>query len=565
MVHGRDQLGRPRLPYIIDPSAGSGSFLIEYMKLISATLGHPDITSELPTRVSESHRLWFGEQMGNVWAREFIFGIENNYDLGLAAKVNMVLHGDGSMNTWITSGLLPFKNYWVDGRNNLLGIGRDKPGSYDASVNEQFDFVISNPPFSLKMSDDEKNIVRGAFVHSSSLSEKLFVERWFQLLTPGGRFCCVLPEAILDTSTNARIRLFLLQYFRIEAIVSLPYDAFKPFTATKTCIVLATRRLEEDSERWSTVWSEVASRERNRTDLDILQETLEDLGCADEEVFMAEPTKIGYKRRKNLPDLPKPNELYREDSLGNVERDKLPSGIEPKTVLDVYRSSNRPTPSPGIGFWTSLRNVGTRPGFRLDPKYRWLWDFQEGVVLGAAELAKPLSTKLRIVSLPKLAKGDLEERTKLIDLEYVESRQAIIRNEVPEVDRIGSDKIRFQGCDFVISKLEPYLGKIIIDPPSDAIGSTEWIGMQLTEKYPLLVVVYLLMLPELREAYRRLQSGKRHARFDPTEMLDLRIEFPSDDSLESIRQFVEQNREKIFDLRQTEREVRNAIDELFQP
>lgn len=39
-----------------------------------------------------------------------------------------------------------------------------------------------------------------------------------------------------------------------------------------------------------------------------------------------------------------------------------------------------------------------------------------------------------------------------------------------------------------------------------------------------LLIGYLLMLPEMCEAYRMLQSGKRHARLDPSELLELRID-----------------------------------------
>ena len=104
----------------------------------------------LPGRIRDAHNTWFGMH-GNAWAREYIFGIENNYDLGLAAKVNMVLHGDGSMNTWLASELLTFTAYWLEGRNNVLGAEHDNDdGLYAAGTNEQFDLIVSNPPFSLK-------------------------------------------------------------------------------------------------------------------------------------------------------------------------------------------------------------------------------------------------------------------------------------------------------------------------------------------------------------------------------------------------------------------------------
>ena len=60
MRHVGDSHGRPRLPFIIDPSCGSGSFLIEYMKLITDKLGTPEVSRSLPNRIREYHDIWFG-------------------------------------------------------------------------------------------------------------------------------------------------------------------------------------------------------------------------------------------------------------------------------------------------------------------------------------------------------------------------------------------------------------------------------------------------------------------------------------------------------------------------
>ena len=170
----------------------------------------------------------------------------------------MVLHGDGSMNAWIRSALLPLNEYFVEGRN-LLGVPKKDDGHpYHAERNEQFDLVLSNPPFSLNLSPDEKERIEPAFDSmTTAASEALFVERWYQLLREGGIFCCILPEAILDTSTNSRVRLFLLRHFKIEAIVSLPYDSFRPFTSSKTCIVLASKRPAHDVQQWDVTWKKV--------------------------------------------------------------------------------------------------------------------------------------------------------------------------------------------------------------------------------------------------------------------------------------------------------------------
>ena len=180
MVRDRDHLGRPRLPYLIDPSAGSGTFLIQYMKALRSAIGGPDTAAGLPARVREAHQVWFGGATGMTWARDHLFAIENNIDLGLAAKVNMVLHGDGSMNTWIMNGLLPFGSYWVNGRTNILGVTTPPIAHpYGAPRNEQFDLVMSNPPFSIDITPDEAEAVSRAFAALTAAgSEALFLERW---------------------------------------------------------------------------------------------------------------------------------------------------------------------------------------------------------------------------------------------------------------------------------------------------------------------------------------------------------------------------------------------------
>lgn len=550
LLAGGDGDGPPRLPRVIDPSCGAGGFLIEYMRQVGAALGSADVCDGLALRLRDYHDQWFGGA-GNRWAREFLFGIENNYDLGLAAKVNMVLHGDGSTNTWIASGLAPFESYARDGRDNALSTATSRGwdgSAYAGPLNERFDLVVSNPPFSLRFSQDEKNAVAQTFTElPAAVSEALFIERWYQLLRPGGKFCCILPESLLDTRGNQRIRLFLLAHFRIEAVVSLPYEAFRPFTSTKTAIVLAAKRSAEETAAWRAALATAGKEQPSAPEHEQIAAALERLGWAEEEIFMAEPREVGYKRRKNLSDLSRPNELIDESDEGA------------DSVLSRWRDPSQ-DPDAVFGFRTTLRAVASRTGLRLDPKYRWLWDFQEGLVFGAADAARPLGEALRIVRLGKVKKGELEAEHEVIDLDQVESRQALVGEAVPRLFEIGSDKVSFAGAELALSKLEPYLGKLIISPPDDALGSTEWVGLARTVDTPLLVVAYVLLLPELREAYRRLQAGKRHARLAPEELLDLRVAIPQGEEAADLEEVLRAKRGEILSLRQAEQGVRGSID-----
>jgi type I restriction enzyme M protein len=550
MLSEVDAEGRPRLPYLIDPSCGAGGFLIEYMRQVSRELGSPETCDGLSPRLRDHHDQWFGGS-GNRWSQTFLFGIENNYDLGLAAKVNMVLHGDGAANTWIASGLAPFESYARDGRDNALSLATTRgweTSAYSGPLNERFDLVVSNPPFSLRFSQDEKNAVAHTFTElPAAVSEALFLERWYQLLRAGGKFCCILPESLLDTRANQRIRLFLLSHFRIRAVVSLPYEAFRPFTSTKTSVVLAEKRGAEETAAWRAALQAIEKEQPAAPEHEQAASALRRLGWAEEEIFMAEPREVGYKRRKNLADLSRPNDLMDE------------SGEGADSVLARWRDPSRP-PDPVLGFRTTLGALASRPGLRLDPKYRWLWDFQEGVAFGEAERARPLGEALAIVRLAKVRKGELAREREVIDLDQVESRQALLAAEPPKLYELGSDKVSFAGAEIALSRLEPYLGKLILSPPADALGSTEWVGLARTVEVPLLVIAYLLLLPELREAYRRLQAGKRHARLAPEELLDLRVAIPRGEAARELEEVLRAKRAEILALREAEQRVRGGID-----
>ncbi len=209
LLKDKDNLGRYRLPYIIDPSCGTGTFLIEYMKLITGKLANDTELRNYNKKIKEATSIWFGGDKKTNWAKEYIYAIEYNYDLGIAAKVNMVLHGDGCMNTWIENGLYTFSKYFRDKRTNILGFSEKRNiTEYKEETNNQFDIFLSNPPFSIKNSPDEIKEIEKAFSATFKISEVLFLERWYQLLREGGIFCCILPENILDTSTSINARKY---------------------------------------------------------------------------------------------------------------------------------------------------------------------------------------------------------------------------------------------------------------------------------------------------------------------------------------------------------------------
>ena len=250
------------IPYLIDPSAGSGTFLIEYMKFITENLKRRFKDKLNETRdIEYKFDKWFmPDHRENQWAEEYIYGVEINFNLGIAAKVNMILHGDGSTNIFIKDGLLPFKLYDKESSPNFLKQYEPDDVYYRKEVNKQFDCIITNPPFSVALDNDTQQSLSDGFVFSGkSNSENLFIERWYQLLKPNGRLGVVLPESVFDTTENKYIRLFIYKYFKVKAVISLPQLTFEPFTSTKTSLLFAQKKTKQEIERWDELWAEYSS------------------------------------------------------------------------------------------------------------------------------------------------------------------------------------------------------------------------------------------------------------------------------------------------------------------
>jgi type I restriction enzyme M protein len=159
----------------------------------------------------------------------------------------MILHGDGSTNIFVKDGLSPFQIYHKETAPNFLNRGTKDKNYFDKETNSQFDVVISNPPFSVNLDSETKRHLKEGFIFGDKKnSENLFIERWYQLLKPNGRLGVVLPESVFDTTENKHIRLFIYKYFEVKAVVSLPQLAFQWFTSTKTSLLFARKKTEEE-------------------------------------------------------------------------------------------------------------------------------------------------------------------------------------------------------------------------------------------------------------------------------------------------------------------------------
>ena len=240
-----------RLPYVMDPSAGSGTFLLAAMHAVTARIEKDRKTLATNADVRDSLNRWLPEGAPNTWAAEFLYGIEKREDLTTSTKVNMVLHQDGHTHVYKDDALAPLNEIAARHHEEKFRTHLEPGSGYLRPVAESMDVIITNPPFSLTLDAGVIASLSTTFELSQQRnSENLFLERWYQLLRPGGRLGAVLPESFFSTPENADARRFLFHHFHVRAIVSLPSHAFQPWTPTRTSLLFARRKEPKEIKQW---------------------------------------------------------------------------------------------------------------------------------------------------------------------------------------------------------------------------------------------------------------------------------------------------------------------------
>jgi len=242
---GRGEHGIER---VLDACCGTGGFLIEAL-------------TEMRRQIWDNRSLTEKERQALLEeiANEAIFGIDAGRDPAIAriARINMYLHGDGGSRVYMTDAL------------------RQPPDASEADpieVKEEvaelrkvlasgmtFDAVLTNPPFSMdySMAQSEERVVLEAFELASYQGKRrrslrssvMFIERYWQLLRPGGRLLTVIDDSVLSNKNFAAVRDFIRERFLIRAVISLHGDAFQRSGArAKTSVMYLVKRDPSDAE-----------------------------------------------------------------------------------------------------------------------------------------------------------------------------------------------------------------------------------------------------------------------------------------------------------------------------
>lgn len=229
------------LPYMIDYAAGSGHFITEFMHEIQDIINDCDNSKY----IEETRKHLVNWQNCHFdWATDYVYGIEKDYRLVKVGKVGCYLHGDGLANVILSDGLANFCNN-KEYKGKLRKLTND--GQKD---NQQFDIVLSNPPYSVSSFrqttrdyyTEQDFELYNSLTDNSSEIECLFIERTKQLLKDGGIAGVILPSSILSNSgIYTKAREIILQYFDVIAIAELGSNTFMA-TNTNTVVLFLRRR-----------------------------------------------------------------------------------------------------------------------------------------------------------------------------------------------------------------------------------------------------------------------------------------------------------------------------------
>lgn len=262
-------LNPKRKEYVMDPSCGSGGFLLHAMDWC-----YPALNNE--QRELRKHK----------YAAKYLWGIDFETRAAKTSRALMLIAGDGHTNIFgpDVSSLDP-KTWYETGSGQALMMGlrqakltatkipENEPLTDDDKAWEyfdglKFDVILANPPFAGEMKDRKmlvhydlaKPALKRAGDDKAPKEERdvLFIERILKMLKPGGRAAIVLPQGKFNNSSLAFIREWILKKARLLAVVGLHPNTFKPHTGTKTSVLFVQKYTQEQLDRITKVHDEVA-------------------------------------------------------------------------------------------------------------------------------------------------------------------------------------------------------------------------------------------------------------------------------------------------------------------
>jgi type I restriction enzyme M protein len=234
---------------ILDGSCGTGGFLIFALSDLFHKAEARSLTDQELAKLKKKIR------------ENSLFGIDaSEDDIVPITRMNMYLHGDGGSHIFLADTL--DKELFIESGTDSEH--RNQMEELREVLQKKFDVVLTNPPFSMKYEQskpDENRILEqyevanlGGRKASSLKSNLMFIERYSNLLRPGGKLLTVIDESVLNTEGQGKsmqkFRKWLREKFIVRAIISLPRNTFVNAEAgVKTSVLYLTKRVDPNESQ----------------------------------------------------------------------------------------------------------------------------------------------------------------------------------------------------------------------------------------------------------------------------------------------------------------------------
>lgn len=256
---------------VLDPACGSGGFLVMVLDHVRKKIASNmyDLTG---VRLEDKYNSYKVNNAVKKYAERMLFGFDFDPDLKKAARMNMVMAGDGHANIFNINSLDYPEGQLVDKDKvapkvaESIAISQDKDFNFEFPMGNafgKFDMIFTNPPFGAKVEVDRSissryklghNPVKDAYgnyvfngtVKSSEAPEVLFIEQCYNFLKPGGKMAIVLPDGILGNPNTESVRAWILERFKLLASVDLPVETFLPQVGVQASLLFLQKKTSEE-------------------------------------------------------------------------------------------------------------------------------------------------------------------------------------------------------------------------------------------------------------------------------------------------------------------------------
>lgn len=268
---------------VLDPACGSGGFIVMVLDHVRRQITknlYPELDGALLEAKANTETV---NDKVREYAENMIFGFDFDPDLKKAAKMNMVMAGDGHSNIYNINSLEYPNGTLPDVPKVTASVAKSVENKGDLSDCDsayslenamgKFDCIFTNPPFGSKV-EVASTIAANYELKAFMAPEVLFIEQCYNFLKPGGKMGIVLPDGILGNPNTEVVRKWILEHFKLLASIDLPVETFLPQVGVQASLLFLQKKTA--------------------------MERLVDPNSEMYEVFMAIAEKVGKDRRGNV-------------------------------------------------------------------------------------------------------------------------------------------------------------------------------------------------------------------------------------------------------------------------